>query len=114
MATRNDFQWAINQDIVLNIQLTTQTSISGWALRFDLLNRFDSPQPIFSAFCASGFNNVSGLNVINYVGTIQVPLSHTLLSGVYQNKGALYHTMYRTDVGKGLSVEGGTITLTPF
>lgn len=77
--------------------------------------RLNSPQPIYSAYVASGFNNVSGINVTDGVnGVMQIALYASIISGVMQSTNTLAYRTRRVDSGVGVDLTGGLIALTPY
>lgn len=115
MAQQNDFTIPQGQDVTLQVTLNTPTNISGWEIQSDIMYRLGSPQPIYTAFCASGFNNVSGINVIDGVnGKFLVPLFYSVISGVQLGTGVLTHRSRRVDSGAATDLDGGAIVLSPF
>lgn len=110
MSIQQNFVWPANQDIVLGVQVTPPTNISSWTIEFDLMYRQTSPQPIYSAFNLSGT-----ITVVNpATGIFQVPLSHTLISGVMNHTNVLTYTTRRIDSGSATDINGGAIVLTPY
>ncbi len=84
-------------DGILTIPLAPPTAIGGWSLEFTQTRRFGGT-PIFTLYCASGYNGVSGLTVINSgQGIIQANISPFPVSGF--TAGVYTFTLKRTDSG---------------
>lgn len=110
MSVQVNFTWPTAQDLLLQLQIAPPTNIAGWTLEFDLMYRVNSPQPIYSAY------NLSGTITVNSPGNgvFQVPLSHTLISGLIKDTNVLAYTARRIDSGNASDIAGGLINITPF
>lgn len=97
MAQEQDF--AISYvDGVLTVDLRPPTNITNWAIQFTMTKRFYSNTPIITKSCASGYNNVSGINVTNAgIGLFNVTLTRAEVSGLAA--GAYACNIDRVDSG---------------
>lgn len=108
----SDFGLGQQEDGTLSIGLTPPTVISGWSLRFFVTKRFGGVSGLIQAYAASGFNNVSGINVVNgQQGIFQVSIPSVATSGM--DAGNLSYTIARLDSGSRTILSEGYILLTP-
>jgi len=78
----SDFTISRFEDANATIALTPPVNVSGWPLQFALSKRAGA-DPIFLKSCSSGFNNVSGINVLNPLqGIFNVTIKSTDVSGL--------------------------------
>jgi hypothetical protein len=80
-AVFSQFSLPLQNDGTLTIALQPPNPISGWQIQCDLLQNFGG-NPIYSAYVSSGFNNVSGINVIDGInGVFTITFPSLILSG---------------------------------
>lgn len=89
----------------LTVGLSPPDNIQGWSIRFSMMKR-NGGTPFLYAYAASGYNNVSGIQITNFtIGTMVVSLPQSSVSG--QDPGAYYYVLERTDSGSaGPLVQG--------
>lgn len=63
MPVYSDFSTQTGEDSSVAMALTSPTSISGWSIRYQETKHFGGSSGLVQRYCASGFNNVSGINV---------------------------------------------------
>jgi len=86
--------------------MSPPTGISGWTLQFDLMKRFGTTTPVISRYCASGYNNSSGINVIDGMqGIFSVDLHPSDVSGI--DPSNLAYQVRRTDSGSATGISEG-------
>lgn len=106
MAEYADYTLARYEDGVLAVEMTPPTNISGWAIEAILTRRFGEETPIARKSCASGFNNVSGINITNGgQGHFQVSFFASEVSGV--DPGNLACVIRRTQSGVQTEISKG-------
>lgn len=85
------------EDGTLTINLAPQQAVGGWTVQFTLMKRFNG-DPILTKSCASGFINVSGINVVNSgTGSFTVRFNPAEFSGNVEGNYAFL--LQRTDSG---------------
>jgi len=78
-----DFSLSRFEDAVLSVSLTPAVNISGQSIRFLSQHRFGGLSGFAIKSVASGFNNVSGINVTDGVnGVMQITLNSVDSSGL--------------------------------
>ena len=65
MPTYVDYSLAKYEDGVLTLELQPPVAVGGWTLRYTETKRFGGLSGSVYKWAASGFNNVSGINVVN-------------------------------------------------
>ena len=60
-----DFSFSKFEDGTLTVTLVPPVPLGGQSIEFNLTKRFGSDSALLTKSLASGFNNVSGLNLIN-------------------------------------------------
>lgn len=106
MSVQVDFTLPMPSAGTLQVSLQPPTTISGWSIKFDLMYRFGSPQPIISKYLASGYTGVSGITLVDGVkGIFNVSLYPLEVSGL-DPQNLAYQT-YRTDSGAQTAINGG-------
>lgn len=108
-AKYTDFSWIKYDDGVLTIALTPPAPIGGWDLRFSLTKRFGGESLLVTKSCASGYNNVSGINIVNSgQGIFNVALSSVdtsgLQPGLYASRCERMNSGARTTLSEGYMV----------
>ena len=99
-------------DTTLTMALQNPTNISGWSIKFEVQHRFGGTSGLITKSCASGYNNVSGLNVTNGAqGVMQISIGATDMSGLPY--GNYSYTIVRTTSGQVTPLAGGYILLNP-
>lgn len=98
----------------LQVALAPPTSISGWAVRWDLMYRFNSPQPIISRYLASGYSNgESGITLVDGAnGIFNIANNPGDVSGL--TDGVLVYRTVRTDAGVETPLNGGGRLMGPY
>ena len=111
MAALVDFSLARQEDGSLNIAMAPSVNISGWSLQFTLLKSFGGISGIVIGSCASGFNGVSGISVINGLqGNFTCTIGSQFTSGL--GWGAYAYDIQRLDSGfRTVLVEGNMLLL---
>lgn len=80
----------------LTISLAPPAPVGGRAVRFTVLKRFGGISGLVTKYAASGYNNVSGINVTNSgAGVLSIALNSADLSG--QDPGAYAFVVELTD-----------------
>lgn len=95
-----DFQLNLPEAGTLAFSLLEPTPVGGWSIQFTLWRRFGMPQSsgLVTKSVASGFNNVSGINITNSgTGALNVSFFPGEVSGL--NPGAYAYQIARTDSG---------------
>jgi hypothetical protein len=112
MATYLDFSIGRLEDAVLTVSMTPPTNISGKMIRFMAQHRFGGISGFATKYAASGFNNVSGINVIDGVqGRFQISLNSVDSSGLdYGNYATASEFL---DPGQRTIVTEGYMAITP-
>lgn len=116
MAAQFTFSLPASQDGTIQIQIQPPVSISGWTIRWDLMYRLGSQNPIISKYLASGFTSgQSGISLFNGAnGIFNVSLFAAEISGVDQGTNVLAHQTWRINSGFQTPVVGGFRLLAPF
>lgn len=103
-------------DGIVNVELAPQQPIGGWEINVVIRKRFGGPPGTLSGLvvrsCASGYNNVSGVNVLNSgLGQFAISLDGSVLSG--QNYGNYALEIFRTGSGVQTMLANGFIQNMP-
>lgn len=111
MPVQTDFSLGSFEDGSLTVGLAPAANISGWSLQFSLWKRQQSVSGSVSGLitksAASGFNNVSGINVTNGPeGRFVVSLGRFDVSGGLAT-GAYYYKVERRDSGNATVISEG-------
>ncbi len=111
MPTQTSFSLVKTDDGAFLFGIQPPINISGLPIEFNLMSRFNAT-PLVTLYCASGFNNVSGLNVTNGPqGVLTVNYFHQYVSGRdYQNYA---FTIVRTSSGHQTTMAEGFLISTP-
>lgn len=114
MTVQIDFALPSFVNGTLQVALAPPAPISGATIQFDLLYRFDSPQPIVSKYLASGYSNgESGCTLVDgAAGVFQITLTPADMSGL--DNGNYAYTVRRTDAGNVASYTAGFRLCNPF
>lgn len=106
MTIQTNFPLAVNEDASVTIPLTPPTAIGGWDLRFQVGPRPGFVSGYLTRSTASGFNNVSGVNIVNSgAGIFEVDLRSSDFSGLDQ--GAFWWQAERLDSGSRTVLANG-------
>ncbi len=98
MPINQDFQISRGEDLIIEISLTPPQPIGGYGIRFQSTRRFGGNYPLITKSMASGFYNVSGMNILNSGnGSMNVVLKGPDTSGL--DFGNYSYTVARTDSG---------------
>jgi len=105
-------EFAQYEDGLINVSLAPPTNISGWSLQFQVGKRFGWTSGLITRSCASGFNNVSGINVVNGAqGQFKISLQSVDTSGM--NFGAYAGYCQRLDSGFHTNLVEGYLIVVP-
>ena len=109
-----DFALPLHANGTLQVQMAPPAPISGWSIRFDLVYRFGSPQPIISKYLASGYTTgQSGCTLVDgSIGIFQISQNPSEVSGL--NDGNYAYRAYRTDSGSVTDITAGFRLCNPF
>ena len=109
-----DFPLPLHSDGTLQVNMVPPAPISGWSIQFDLMYRFNSPQPIVSKYLASGYTaDQSGCTLVDgSIGIFQIALHPPEVSGL--NDGNFAYRVFRTDSGSATDVTAGFRLANPF
>lgn len=106
-----DFSLPIQSDATLAVAMQPSTNVSGWTIEFNLMKRFGG-EPRVARSCASGYNNVSGVNVTDgSLGYFTVSLRRADTSG--QDYGVQSYQINRNMSGRFEPLCEGFVTFTP-
>ena len=112
MAINTDFSLLRLEAGTLNVELTPPTNISGWSLLFQAKKYFGGESGLINAYAASGYNNVSGINVHNAgAGMFSVAIPAGATSG--WNYGNYAFSAQRTDSGFQTVLSQGFMLVNP-
>lgn len=112
MATLQDFSIDRGEDATIRIVMTPPTAIGGWEIRFLLTKRFGNVSGIFQKSVASGYNNVSGINIINSgQGIFDVSINTGNTSGL--NYSNFTYTSKRLNSGYVTTLCEGYLSIMP-
>lgn len=113
IAVKQNFSYVCAEDAILNVSLTNATSLVGWALQFQLANRFGSESGLITKSAASGYyNGVSGITVLNTgIPNFSVRLNGGDTSGL-DSKNYAYQ-ISRTNSGSYTALTQGYLSLLP-
>ena len=92
--------YSLNRDEngTLTVEMIPPTPIGQWSIEFRLTKRFGSNDYIILGSVASGYNNVSGINIVNSgAGIMNIPNYPAYMSG--REPGPYAYTVIRTDAG---------------
>ncbi len=107
-----DIAFYRSEDGLINVSMTPPVAISGWSLQFQLMHRYGGVVPLINKYCASGFNNVSGINVTNgNLGVFNVALNQPDTSGLVSKN--YFASILRTDSGSFGTLAEGIFSLLP-
>ncbi len=119
MPSYSDFHLDKLENGNLTIGLASPTNISGWTLELALMKRFGSDNPVATKFCASGFDGVSGITVLDgNTGIVRCKIDSIDTSGLNYRPIAYSLTRldsgFRTDIAQGycllgVSIGGGNV-----
>lgn len=111
MAALMDFALYRREDATLGVAMQPPTLISGWNIQCTIENAFGGISGTFKS-CASGFNNVSGINVIQgSTGVFNVQINSIDTSGWDQKPYAF--AIERLDQGARTTLVEGFLLLLP-
>jgi hypothetical protein len=80
-----NIQYYLSQfsDGMLTIGMAPPQPIGGWSIRLEVLNAFGGMSGLIQKYCASGYNGVSGITVVNSgEGIMQVQFNSPDTSGM--------------------------------
>lgn len=98
MPLQTNFHLARYADGVLTINLAPPTAIGGWGIQFQMTRYFGSDDILIEKSVASGFNNLSGINITNSgAGVFNVNFSQVESSGL--DPGNYAYQILRVDSG---------------
>lgn len=81
MTIQANFTISQYADGVITLDMTPTVDITGWDIRFYVMKRFGGT-PLFTRSVASGYNNVSGINITDYeVGRMDITINAEDMSG---------------------------------
>ncbi len=111
MPVQTNFKLERHADGDLTVSLAPQANISGWTLQTTMWKNYQnvsgSVSGLITKSCASGFNNVSGINVTNGIqGTFMVHFNRFDVSGNLDS-GAYYFKAERMDSGNASVIAEG-------
>lgn len=111
MPIQTNFRLERFADGDLTVGLTPPANISGWTLQMTMWRRAQnisgSVSGLITKSCASGFNNVSGINVTNGAqGIFTVGFNRFDVSGNLDS-GAYYFKVERMDSGNASTIAEG-------
>ncbi|MDE2098098.1 MAG: hypothetical protein KGL39_12665 [Patescibacteria group bacterium] len=107
-----DFALGRAEDGILTVVMTPSVNISGWTIQSQVTNRAGGISGLIVKSCASGFNNVSGINVTDGTkGVFNVTLASNDSSGL--NYGNYFVQTNRLDSGSMTHLVQGFWLLTP-
>jgi hypothetical protein len=107
-----NFTLARLEDGVLTIGLEPPAAIGGWNLQLTCMKRFGGQTPLFLKSCASGFNGVSGITVVNSgQGIFNIPINSVDTSGSEYGNYATF--IERLDSGFRTVIDEGYLTVNP-
>lgn len=101
-----DYVLSFLEDGVLSVTMVPPTNITFWSIQFQLMKRFDSNSPLEVKSVASGFNNASGINIINGPGG-QFYVNQPSLDVSGLPDGAYAYSVRRTDPGFAVGIMTG-------
>lgn len=100
------------QDRTISVGLEPPTGVSGWTLQFLATRRFGGTSGLITKSAASGFNNVSGINVTNGpLGQFDVEIDSADTSGLAY--GAYATKIQRLDSGSVTPLTEGFLLILP-
>lgn len=113
MPTPANFTISRRQDMVLTVPLAPPVIIGGWDVRFQVNHNFPLA-PVLSGLIvksmASGFYNVSGMNIVNSgEGIFRININSPDTSGL--EMGNYAYTISRTNSGSVTSLTEGYMTV---
>lgn len=110
MPTHVDFSVYRRDDAYLAVSMVPATNISGWTLSWGFQKYAESASGYVTQYAASGYNNVSGINVTNGTdGRFTVTLPSVNTSGL--DPRLYYHRADRLDSGNVQLLMDGNIFL---
>lgn len=111
MPVISDFGLNLGEDLTVNLAVAPPTNVSGWALQFQVLKRFGGVSGLITKVTASGYNNVSGINVVDGPGGVMnVAIAGADTSG--WNEGAYAYMVQRTNSGFVKNLSQGYVLVT--
>ena len=112
MPIQADFTFSRYEDGILSVALTSPTAIGSWDIRFRVQRHFGGLSGLIAKSMASGFNNVSGIAVVNSgQGIFNVTLNSVDTSGL--EYGNYAYSIDRFDSGNRTILTEGYVALTP-
>ena len=107
-----DFSLAVREDATITFSLTPPAPIGGQNLQFQVMHRFGGVSGIITKTVASGFNNVSGINVTNSgQGIMNISINSADTSGMQSIPRA--YNITRLDSGSRTVYTEGYMLLAP-
>ena len=112
MPIQADFPWVKFEEGNLNVEINPAVNVSGWSIQMTTTKRFGGSSGLIVKSCASGFNNVSGINVTNgTLGKFTVKLFTENTSGLeYGNYATVIE---RLDSGSRATITEGFLLVNP-
>ena len=112
MPIQTDIPWTKFEEGNLNVEVVPAVNISGWNIRLTTSKRFGGSSGLIVKSCASGYNDVSGINVTNGVGgKFSVRLYTSNTSGL--DYGCFATVIERLDSGSRSTITEGFLILLP-
>lgn len=114
MPTFQNIQLCQNEKGLLVVSLSPPVNVAGWDARFDVMKRFGSQAPVYTAWTASGYGGgQSGITILNSgTGQLRVNLPAAALSGQEDNINFAY-SLRRYTSGCEVVASQGYLTLMP-
>lgn len=107
-----DFTIGQGEDANITIAMAPPQAIGGWSIAFDTYLRFGGSSGLIHKTCASGFNGVSGITVLNSgVGIFRVAIRAADISG-WESRNYAYQAT-RTNSGSVSILTQGFLSLLP-
>lgn len=99
-------------DGFFNVALVPAQNISGWTIEMKTTKRFGGSSGLIVKSCASGYNNVSGIQVVNGAqGKFKVAITSLDTSGLEYGNYAT--EINRLDSGSHVALTQGYLSLIP-
>ncbi len=107
-----DFSMARQTDVTIGIGIEPPVPVGGWAVQFQVTNRFGGSSGLITKSVASGYNGVSGVTVVESgQGTFNVRIGANDTSGLQYGNYA--YEFNRLTSGNMVRLVEGFLVLTP-
>jgi len=108
MPVTSDFRLDLSSDGVVTLQLAPPNAIGGWSLQFILSKAFGGTAQVTKSM-ASGYYNVSGMNIVNSgQGILSITFHPAEVSGLDQGNYAYQISRldsgYQSDLADGFRI----------